>query len=256
MSRPILVFLLGLSVLFNVFFIVGAMTWRVSDTTSESGEVSKVVQVLDLDTRQADTFRMMRKEFQTESAVLGQQLRRLRARIAEELASDQPDIQRLRLLTDQESVLQTERHAIGTNQFTDFVDILSPDQRRQLGHRLMGPPGSGHPAEAIERRSLEKFDTDGDGLLDEQERANAREFARQMQAQRREHRRQLERRFDLDGDGRLSPEEQEALREYLLENRNQRGDRRGRGDRPPPPDWRNAPPPRKNPPGGMPPPGF
>ncbi|MEE2907541.1 MAG: periplasmic heavy metal sensor [Planctomycetota bacterium] len=255
MSRSILFFLLCLSVLFNVFFIVGAMTWRVSDTTSESGEVNKVVQVLDLDTRQADTFRTMRKEFRTESAVLGQQLRRLRSMIAEELASDQPDVERLRLLTEQESLLQAERHVVGTNQFTDFVGILSPDQRRQLGRRLMGPPGSGHPPEDIERRALEKFDVNGDGLLDEQERATARDFARQMQAERRAHRRQLERRFDLDGDGQLSPEEQEALRQYLLENRGQRGDRRGRGDRPHPPDRRNAPPPGGNPPSG-PPPGF
>ena len=257
MNRSVIVFLLGLSLLFNVFFIIGAMTWRVDATTMEDGEIQEVTDTLDLDNRQTNAFKSMRHEFRTESAVLRQQIRRIRAMIAEELASENPDTIKLRMLAEEENDLQAERHQLGTNQFTDFIGLLSPDQRKRLGHRLMGPPGHGHPPEELERRAMERFDLDGDGLLNEEERFAAREFARKMQRERKAQRREMERLFDFDGDGKLSPEEQEALREHMLENRPQRGgDRRGHGNRPHPPDRSDPhPPPHGHPPHG-PPPGF
>jgi len=235
MNRSILTLLLGLSIIFNVFFIVGARTWRPSDL--EQTDVKEVADVLALDTRQTDVFRSMRQEFKTEVAVLSQQIHRVRSMIAEELASEQPDTTRLRMLTEQETALQAERHAVSTSQFTEFIGMLSPSQRRQLGRRLMGPHDMGHPPRELERMAIERFDLDGDGLLDEEERKAAREFSRQMHKSRKAHRRELEKRFDLDGDGRLSPDEQEALREHLLEQRSRRsGDQRNRGHRPPTPD--------------------
>ena len=242
MSRSILAFLLGLSVLFNVFFIVGAMTWRVDDAGDQS-EVTEVADFLSLDTRQVDAFREMREEFKTHAVVLGQQLRRIRSLIAEELASEYPDIAKLQRMTEQEAALQAERHAFGINQFADFIEILSREQKRQLGHRLMGPPEKHRPPEEIERMAIERFDQDDDGLLNEEERKAAREFARQTHEARKKHRRELHQRFDIDGDGRLSPDEQEALREHMLEQRAKRkGDRRNRGHRPPPHERQNRPP--------------
>ncbi|MCH2132488.1 MAG: hypothetical protein MK116_01935 [Phycisphaerales bacterium] len=239
MNRSLLVFLLGLSVLFNVFFIVGAMTWRVSEEDNNSQEIATVVDVLGLDARQADAFRAMRAQYQTEAMVIGEQLRRVRTMLAEELASESPDIYELRRLTELETGLQSERREIGTDQFAHLIDLLSPEQRRTLGHRMMGPHGrrGRHvPPHEMERRALEKFDVNGDGLLDEQERAAAREFARDQHEQRRQRRREAERQFDADGDGKLSPEEQEAFRQHLLEQREDRDGpgRRRPGDRPPP----------------------
>lgn len=58
------------------------------------------------------------------------------------------------------------------------------------------------PASPDERRSqfLERFDTDGDGVLSEAERSAARDELR------REHEAWLE-KYDKNGDGRLSPSE-------------------------------------------------
>ena len=52
---------------------------------------------------------------------------------------------------------------------------------------------------------LEKYDTDGDGKLSTEERANKRKNRPNRQSERLE-------KFDKDGDGRLGPEERKAAR--------------------------------------------
>jgi hypothetical protein len=255
-NRSTLVFLLGLSVLFNIFFVVGAMTWRDVSADDESGEeqsINSVINALELDDRQADAFRSMRRQFRTESVVIGQQLIRVRDLIATELAAEQPDIERLRELRDQEVGLNAERQASGSSRFEQFIDLLTTAQRQALGSRLAGPHGRRMPPpEEMERRAIEKFDANGDGLLDEGERQAARQYSKQQHQQWRSRRQELSRKFDLDGDGNLSEEEREAFRQHLLETRGQRDGREGRekwkgrdrrnGDRQPPHD-RPPPPP-------------
>lgn len=64
-------------------------------------------------------------------------------------------------------------------------------------------------ADREERRAAwkERIDTDGDGVISEEERQEAREdFRAEVHARILEN-------YDLDGDGELSPEEREAFRE-------------------------------------------
>ena len=248
MNRSTLIFLLGLSVLFNIFFVAGAMTWRVPAEADEATSVTDVAQKLGLDEKQTEAFSSMRRQFETESVVIGQQLRRVREMIAEELADDAPDVEQLRNLSTQEASLLAERRNIGVDQFTYFVDMLSPKQRRTLGHRLSDHPrGRRVSAQEMEKRAIEKFDANGDGLLDDMERDQAREFAKQENEERRMRRKQTRMQFDLDGDGVLSPDEHEAFRTFILENRESHGRHRPPHDRPPhdrpPHDRPHGPPP-------------
>ena len=76
-----------------------------------------------------------------------------------------------------------------------------------------GPGGKhrGSPPKML----LDQFDKDGDGKLDEAERAEIRKaFIKRREAKRLE-------RFDTDKDGELSAEEKEAARPVLIEERKQ-----------------------------------
>ncbi len=89
-------------------------------------------------------------------------------------------------------------------------------------------------------RMLERFDTDGDGTLNDDERSAAREVWREHKSDRREHRadrrehradrreRMLE-RFDSDGDGSLNDDERGAAREARHARRAERREH-GRSD--------------------------
>ena len=217
MTRGPLIFLLVLSFLFNIFFVMGAMTWRGEETQQTAASVDSVIRKLDLDQRQAEVFRSLYSDFKLQSAVIGEDLSRIRRSIGRQLEQDTPDINRLRELAAEETALRAERHEIAGDQFTHFVDLLNPAQRRTLGHRLMGSPRPPRPPVGeFERRELAIFDQDGDGSLNPEEREEARRFHRHRMEMRRQHRLQEERRFDANGDGRLSLEEQAAYRDFLL----------------------------------------
>jgi Ca2+-binding EF-hand superfamily protein len=73
--------------------------------------------------------------------------------------------------------------------------------------RLTEKPRGAGPRTPFERRMLQEFDADGDGVLNEAEKDAALEDMR-----RRQRERMLD-RFDTDGDGELSQEERAAMRE-------------------------------------------
>ena len=64
---------------------------------------------------------------------------------------------------------------------------------------------------------IAKFDKDGDGKLNEEERKAAREAAgdRPDGAKMEEHKKEAIAKFDKDGDGKLNEEERKAAREAM-----------------------------------------
>lgn len=75
------------------------------------------------------------------------------------------------------------------------------------GHRK-GPHGGPRP------EIIAKFDADGDGQLNEEERKAAREAMQERRrAKMQERRQKMLEKFDTDGDGTLSEEERKAARE-------------------------------------------
>ncbi len=99
--------------------------------------------------------------------------------------------------------------------------------------------------EEMQRRMMERFDTDRDGQISAEERAAAHAEMNNRRPQgpegnvhpgnrRRPHseRPEMIERFDTDGDGQLSPEEHEALRAAAQNRRGERAQRGPRGERP------------------------
>ena len=80
---------------------------------------------------------------------------------------------------------------------------------------------------------LRRFDRNGDGKLDEQERAALRAFV-QQRGGGRGMRAQLLRQFDKDGDGKLNEAERRAAREAFLKRRRGQGADAGGGAGPRP----------------------
>ena len=93
-----------------------------------------------------------------------------------------------------------------------------------------GPKKHGKKREAL----LKKFDKNGDGKLDKQERHAAREFlkskrqegGKEGRAGKREMGRKILKRFDKDGDGKLNDQERAAAREFLKSRHREGGRKR------------------------------
>lgn len=100
------------------------------------------------------------------------------------------------------------------------------DARRE---RPQGDRAEGRPCPDGERlRELrERFDTDGDGRLDESERAAARAASTERLKERHP---ELFQRIDKDGDGSISEAEGRAARQLLHRLRERRGGGEGRGE--------------------------
>lgn len=81
-----------------------------------------------------------------------------------------------------------------------MVHAQAPEgAKSQKGHRK-GPHGGPPP------KIIAKFDADGDGKLNEEERKAARE------AMKEHHRQKMLEKFDTNGDGQLSHDERKAAR--------------------------------------------
>jgi hypothetical protein len=105
-------------------------------------------------------------------------------------------------------------------------------------------PGEDRPHRPIPPEIIAKFDKDGDGKLNKEEREAAKAAREEMMEARKK---EMLAKFDKDGDGKLSDEEEEAMREarrkMMLEKFDKDGDgelsddekaamRKAMGDRP------------------------
>ena len=106
-----------------------------------------------------------------------------------------------------------------------------------------GKPGAGKPGPGKERgaefrqKMLEKFDKNGDGKLDEDEKKAAREaFQKRKEGQNgprgEEFKKKMLEKFDKNGDGKLDPEEMKAAREAFQKMRAEKGGEKGKERRP------------------------
>ncbi|MDG2291063.1 MAG: periplasmic heavy metal sensor [Phycisphaerales bacterium] len=244
MNKSTLTFLLCCSVLFNVFFLIGALQWLPASPSvnPRMATLNRVVAEMELDEEQRKAFEAMRSEFESESAVINHRIETTQSSIAAALATETPDMEQIDALIRQEATLQHERRRAGSERFEAFLALLNQEQRHALGQRMKtwrskrGEDG---------HRMLEQFDKDRDGQLsaDEQQEANA--FTERRRRERDEKRNQLHDRFDDDGDGFLSPQEEEQMQEFLR-SRPRRGGR-PHGGPPHPGEGRGGPPPEDKP---------
>lgn len=254
MSRTLLTILLLLSLVFNAFFLLGRFSTE-SVAVADPGE--RLAQSLKLTDRQRIRFDELRSNLQADTAAPRAHIAELQGNLAAVLEEVSPDLERARSLVEQISTERLAAQSMAADHLGSFLDILDPDQRRRLGRRMgaMSHPDRG-PAD------LSAFDADGDGRLDETERAEATKLIRERHNTMREQRKALAAQFDADGDGSLNPDERRAFREHLLEQglapQRPRGHRVGDHDGPPEGrrgDGRRGPH-NGHPPGSGPPPGH
>ena len=249
MKRPTLLFLLCCSVLFNVFFILGALQWNPQEPqrASRMARINEVISVMDLNDEQRTTFEQLRSEFEAESELLGQRILRMQRLIGEALNTDEPDLDEVDALVRQQAALRHERRRAGMERFEAFLAILSPTQRHSLGQRMQS--GQRDETEAPRSdRTLKKFDLNQNGRLEPDEQQAADEFMEERRQRRAKNRDALHDQYDQDGDGFLSPDEERKLREHLQSRPRQRGEQHGTPPRPknagqplPPPDQPKSP---------------
>lgn len=216
MTVRILGILLALSVVFNVFFLVG----QIKESATAESMPRRLVQVaheLGLDGDQAGRLDELRDSFKEQTADLSRRLRDTREAIAIELDGESPDIDRVRELMIQESELIAVRRTRAFEHFGAFVDLLTPEQRRDLGRRLR-PKDGHHPDNEHPAHVLDRFDLDQDGTLDDQERASLEAHHDELRQIRKQRRAEARKQFDADGNGTLDAQEREAMRAWFVEN--------------------------------------
>ena len=234
MKQNLLLFGLVLSGLFNVFFVAGYLKARAE---AAPDVIAAVGSELGLDTTQAALFKQLRETGRADAELYQDSITLVRRELVDQLNSDH-DPRRVAEIVDREADLRRQWRLAEAMRFSDFVASLDPQQRRALGSRMKHAASKQKRHEALLRR----FDADGDGVLDEQERQAARKHMRARRAERERHghngfgvppgmdrrgsrrsgmdrrlRHELIKRFDADGNDRLDAGELEALLEWIRE---------------------------------------
>ncbi len=230
--KPNLVFVaLVLSLLFNVFFVAGYTRAR---RAAARDVTDVVVRELDLDSTQSALFSQLRATGHDDAEMYRDSIRLVRHELVEELDRTDGDPRRLAEIVEREADVRRQWKLAEASRLVEFMDSLTPEQRRALRSRMKRATRDAHRPEGRFRR----FDTNGDGVLDDQERqaAQARMHTRRTErAERwrerfgsgpdgdrharpgveRRIRRELMNRFDADGDGTLDAHERETLLDWV-----------------------------------------
>ncbi len=232
--KPNLVFLaLVLSVLFNVFFIAGYARAR----RDAARDVTDVVgRELDLDDAQSALFNQLRAAGHDDAEMYRDSISLVRHELVDELDRPDGDARRLAEIVEREADVHRQWKLADASRLAEFIESLTPEQRHAMRLRIRGTGNGDHPA-----RRIRRFDTNGDGVLDDEER---RAGQVRMRARRAEHwrqrfgegpdgdhrgrsegpgrsggerriRRELMTRFDADGDGALDANERQVLLDWV-----------------------------------------
>ncbi len=229
MSQNLYWIVCATSMVFNATFGLGYLSASREATTLNDPEVvtDRIDAMLDLDLEQSRLYRDMHDEIRQQREELKSAIQLTEQSILDEHAKANADAQRLAQLQDESEVLRTAYHRTASDRMQRFMEALRPEQRRtmadRIGQRMNWQRGGTQP--------MQRFDRNGDGQLDLQERQDAHESMRErvrdfMQMRQRANRtdkapeenfqqmrQRLMDRFDLDGDGQLSAEERQKARQ-------------------------------------------
>ncbi len=212
MIRNIFWLNLALSLLFNIFFAAGYMQARAQAERADrsNGIPQLVAEELNLDDAQAALFSRLRSSMKDEAAVIEDAIALGQQELVDELGKETPDLDGVRALVARSADLHQQRRAAGAERFSQFLSALTPEQCRMMSRKLHHGRWKGRSF-----RMLERFDADGDGALNDEERAAAQEFIDARRRERDQRRSELHERFDEDQDGQLDPQERKAMWEWM-----------------------------------------
>jgi len=218
----ILVFLLAMSLLFNVFFLAGYMraTTRVSTIDTSEGAARLAAVELGLDKEQAAVFSGLRTEMQEDNLAYADALALAEQEFYGSLDGEDPDPAAVASLIEREMELHRQMRETAMRRVERFARMLSPEQRKALFGKVRGRfSGRGQ-----RRRIMERFDVNRNGTLDPDEKVAADAHIAQMMERMRS-------RLDRNGNGIIEPEEKQAAREHMMRRPHRRGPDGERGDR-------------------------
>ena len=225
MKRRTVNLLLALSLLFNAFVLIGYARYLVGDDQALAADevVNRAVEDLDLNEEQQKAFTDLRASMEKDRAAYDDAIELAKQELDEEMRSESPDRQRLDEINEQLADLYHQRRIAGARCFGEFVETLTPDQRRRMSERMhRGRGGEGR------RRGgyTQGVDPNAEGVLAEQEGAAApkamsaergRHDGRGRRARNGQTRRQVFERFDADRNGRLDESELAEVLKWLTE---------------------------------------
>lgn len=244
MTRRLLLATLLVSLLFNVGFIIGRVQMRQATEPAEAraDTVELVARKLELTPEQRSQFAELRRNFADDWQDLQAQAALVREELGEQLAGDSPDMERIEQLLTQGMDVDQQLRIAAAERFREFAAELTPEQRERLGRMMQRhrpPPFNGHDPQ----ERLQRFDVNRDGVIDEDEKAQAKRYFEQSRRDWGERRRGDDdwRRAE---DRPFDPQREQFLREVLLRRVDANDD--GRIDDAELRallDWLNAPPP-------------
>lgn len=216
MTRNLLLFLLALSVLFNVFFAVGYLQARAEASLAGSPArlEQRVKRELDLDGEQSALFTRLRSGMEEEDALFHQEFAAIQQELTAELARQDPDAERVESILERQDDLRRRRRMAASERFRAFMEVLSPEQRMRFVESMRRERGHRH-----HRDRLRRFDENGDGQLDAVERERAREHMEARRQMRERRRAEGMKRFDENGNGSLEPDELAAFKAWMRQHR-------------------------------------
>ena len=217
MIRSFYWFILALSLMFNAFFVLGS--WRARGETANGDRATNLVSAdLNLDESQSALFAELRRSMEVDQREFEEGLALVQEELINELSRDEPNLPGVRDLVDQEMELRQQRGRARSDRFNDFVRTLSPEQCRKLSRRV----SHSRRGRARWQAMIQRFDSDGDGQLNDEERAAAQEHIKERRKDHEQRRREMLERFDANGDGQIDETEHAAMREWM----SQRNDRK------------------------------
>lgn len=183
MKSKALLVALGVSMLFNVFVLVGfarARTQHPRGPMNDSRMIERMVSDLNLDERQRNVLVSLRDDQRKQAEEFNENLALIRENLNAELRNSSPDLEAIRELVADEAELFHQRKLAGADMFGRFLSELTPDQRQKL-RDLQRPPHREPPK--LGPRIIERFDVNRNGRLDPDEMREARQ---EMERRRRD----------------------------------------------------------------------
>ncbi len=170
--------LLMVSIAFNVTFMGGFFHARVADsTTTEQPDeyvvADRVADEMGLSADQRNKFLGLRQEMEGKLRDLREAIHLAHQEWLAETSKSSPDAEAVAAAQEELTRLQMESRKLRFSSFQQFMDILTPEQRRRASDRMRH--GMHHHRPGREE-FLRRFDTNGDGVVDEAEREKAREM--------------------------------------------------------------------------------
>jgi hypothetical protein len=201
--------LLAISVVFNVFFVVGYLQARsVADlSASDDGIETLVRNELNLSEEQAAAFHGLRADMMNEAALLQNQRALASRELLQELDSEMMNLERLFDIVSGDAEMHREWRLGAMERMKQFVSMLTPEQKSKFWRHVHK-----RKRHRIPEHVMKRFDADGDGNLDEVERQAAKQHMDERWA---EMRRKRLARFDANSNGKLDPDEEQAWRAWM-----------------------------------------